>query len=249
MSQSKKPAAPDIFAAYEPEAPVATEFRRLFVRIKRLGGDEGAHSVMITSARRGEGKTTAAAQLALTAALHGNRKVVLVDVDLRRPRIHSVTGLEQRPGLTEVLRWQSTLDAALRDTPLPNLKVLPSGKVLNSPSALLESPRLKEMLDELKARFDFLVLDAPPVIPVTDPMVLAPLVDVTLLVVMAGETPRAVVQRAKALLEDADARKLGVVVNNVDEVLPYYYDYRYYGYGYESNVSPAEGPADGRETR
>jgi capsular exopolysaccharide synthesis family protein len=241
--------APDIFSSYEPEAPVATEFRRLFVRIKRLGGEAGVKTLMVTSARRGEGKTTAASQLALTAALHGNRSVVLVDVDLRRPRIHTVTGLQQRPGMTEVLRLQSTLDAALQSSPLQNLKVLASGKVQHTPSALLESPRLHELLDELRARFDFVVLDAPPVIPVTDPMVIAPLVDVTLLVVMAGETPRAVVQRAKALLLDAEARKLGVVMNNVDEVLPYYYDYRYYGYGYESTVSPAETPEQGRERK
>jgi capsular exopolysaccharide synthesis family protein len=240
-------ATPDIFAAYQPEAPVATEFRRLFVRIKRLGGDAGVKTLMVTSARRGEGKTTAASQLALTAALHGNRRVALVDVDLRRPRVHTVTGLEQRPGLTEVLRMQAPLEAALRTTPLANLKVLPSGKVQHAPSVLLESPRMRETLEELKARFDFVVLDAPPVIPVTDPMVLAPLVDVTLLVIMAGETPRAVVQRARALLEAAEVRKLGVIMNNVDEVLPYYYDYRYYGYGYESHESPAEPPAQGRE--
>jgi capsular exopolysaccharide synthesis family protein len=239
----------DIFKAYQPEAPVATEFRRLYVRIKRLGGEAGVKTLMVTSARRGEGKTTAASQLALTSALHGHRRVALVDVDLRRPRIHTVTGLEQRPGMTEVLRWQAPLDAALRDTPVPNLKVLPSGKVLHAPSALLESPRLRELLEELKARFDFVVLDAPPVIPVTDPMVIAPMVDVTLLVVMAGETPRAVVQRAKTLLQEAEVRSLGVVMNNVDEVLPYYYDYRYYGYGYGSQPGPAETPGEGSERK
>ncbi|HVP40135.1 MAG TPA: CpsD/CapB family tyrosine-protein kinase [Candidatus Saccharimonadales bacterium] len=243
-----KPETPNMFAAYQPESPVAIEFRRLFVRVKRLGAAGGVHTLMVTSARRGEGKTTAASQLALTAALHGHRQVLLVDLDLRRPRVHAVTGLPQRPGVTEVLRRSSSLDEALCDTPLANFKVLPSGRVQHAPSVLLESPRLRELLEELKTRFEFVVLDAPPVIPVTDPMVFAPLVDVTLLVVMAGETPRAVVQRAKALLQDAEVQRLGVVVNNVDEVLPYYYDYRYYGYSYESHESPAEAPAEGKES-
>ncbi len=244
MAPLQKPKT--LFEDYRAESPMATEFRRLFVRMKRLAGDAPLQTLLITSASRGEGKTTAATQLAMTAALYGRRSVALVDLDLRRPRVHEVTGVSQRPGATDVLSGQVALHAALKSTPIPNFAVLPSGRIQHGPSAMLASPRMRELIEDLKSRYDFVVVDAPPVIPVTDPMVLAPLVDATLLVVMAGETPRQVVARARSLLVDTGTRLLGVIVNNVDEVLPYHYDYNYYGY--ETDSSPEEPISNGKES-
>ncbi len=242
-------AAPkSIFETFDAESPMATEFRRLFVRMKRLAGEQGVRSLMITSSQRDEGKTTAASHLALTAARYGNKPVVLVDFDLRRPRIHQVMGLLQKGGVADVLRGQIPLEEALKSTPLDNLTVLTSGRSMNSPSGLLDSPATQALLEGLRARFDLVIVDAPPVIPVTDPMLIAPQVDATLLVVMAGEVPRAVVKRAAGMIRDSGARLLGVVVNNLDEVLPYYYDYTYYGYE-STSPPPAAPPAAGKEPR
>lgn len=237
-----------IFESLEAESPMATEFRRLFVRMKRLAGEQGVRSLMITSSQRGEGKTTAASHLALTAARYGNKPVALVDFDLRRPRIHEVTGLPLKGGVADVLRGQLTIESVLKRTPLDNLTVVTGGRSMSSPSGLLDSPATHALLDGLRARFDLVIVDVPPVIPVTDPMLIAPLVDATLMVVMAGEVPRAVVKRAAGMIRDSGARLLGVVVNNLDEVLPYYYDYSYYGY--ESTSPPvAAPPAAAKEPR
>ena len=221
---------------------MATEFRRLLVRVRRIAGERGVRLLMVTSARRGEGKTTTATHLALTAALHGKGEVVVVDLDLRRPRVHSALGVQQRLGVTDVLCGDAALEGALKDTPVRNLKALTSGRPMQSPSTLLGGPAVRGMFSRLRSRFELVLVDTPPVIPVTDAMVLAPEVDGTLLVVMAGETPRAVVQRARQLMVEADARLLGVVVNNVDEVLPYYYDYKYYGYETEEVPEGLPGP-------
>ena len=237
-----------IFETYDAESPMATEFRRLLVRAKRLAGEKPMHTVMLTSARRGEGKTTAATHLALTAALYGNRPVALVDMDLRRPRVHEVMDLPQRGGVSEILRGQLNFEAALKATPFANLQVLTSGRTHHSPSSLLDSPMTRALLEALKARFDLTVVDAPPVVPVTDPMILAPQLDATILVVRAGEVPRAVVQRARQMLSDTGARILGAVVNNLDEVLPYYYDYQYYGYE-PTNPVTSDPPGEGKESR
>jgi capsular exopolysaccharide synthesis family protein len=194
---------------------------------------------MVTSSQRDEGKTTAATHLALTAARYGTKKVVLVDLDLRRPRIHSVTGLPQKQGVVDVLRGELPIESTFKSTPLPNLTVMTSGRALASPSGLLDSPALGAMLSSLKQKFELVIVDAPPSIPVTDPMLIGPQVDATLLVVMAGEVPRQVVRRAAAMIKDSGARLLGVIVNNLDEVLPYYYDYNYYGY--ETTPTPPGG--------
>ena len=239
-------AARSLCDTFDRESPIATEFRRLYVRARRLAGDGGMRTVLVTSARRGEGKTTAAAHLALTAALHGDRAVALIDMDLRRPRVHALFGVPQGPGVAEVLKGRVPAVAAIQDTAVANLKVMTSGRVSGPPAGLLEGGMTGVLLEELRARFDFVVLDAPPVIPVTDPMVIAPRVDATLLVVMAGETPRAVVQRARSVIQDCGARLLGVVVNNLDEVLPYYYDYQYYGYQTEQEDGEAGADKESR---
>ncbi len=219
-----------ILEEYDVESPEATEFRRLYSRLRRTGEGEPIKSVLITSAVRGEGKSTTAAHLAITVARYRKTKTLLVDGDLRKPRIHDLFQLRNQPGLSEVLAGTASLKSCFKSTSLEDLKVLTAGNARLSPSESFDSDRMKDVFEEMRFYFDAIIVDTAPVIVVSDPIILGSEVGGVLLVVMAGKTPREVVKRAKDILADSNVKILGVVLNNADEVLPYYYDYRYYGY-------------------
>jgi capsular exopolysaccharide synthesis family protein len=166
----------------------------------------------------------------LTVARHKKTKTVLVDADLRKSSVHKYTGLQRSPGLVECLTGERSIMECVLDTPIDSLKVLPAGRYEASPSYLFDSHRLSEVFAELKFYFDTVIVDSPPVIPVSDPVILVPEMDAVLLVVMAGVTSRDLVLRARDVLRDVDANLVGIVVNNHAEVLPYYYNAKYYGY-------------------
>ncbi len=218
--------------AYDVESPVATEFRRLYSRLRKADGQGPVKSVLVTSALRGEGKSTTSAYLAITMARHRKTRTLLVDGDLRKPKLHDFFQLGGRPGLSDVLAGSISLKECFKDTSVEQLKVLTAGNATLSPSEFFESERMKGIFEEMNFYFDAIVVDAAPVIAVSDPVILGSEIDRVILVVMAGKTPREVVRRAKDILTDSGVNVLGVVLNNVDEVLPYYYDYGYYGYSY-----------------
>jgi len=218
--------------AMEEESPIATEFRRLLTRLSQRYAKNDVRSILVTSATSGEGKTTTAVYLAAAIARHQGLRTVLVDADLRQPDVHSFLGISRGRGLSDVLSQSRSLEASLQPTSNRNLSVLTAGSRSISPSKAIESPQMREVLRQLKDWFDMVVVDTAPVVPVCDPLVLGPQVDGVLLVVMAGRTPREVVRRARDLLVDVNANLLGVVLNNASEILPYHYDYRYYGYHY-----------------
>ncbi len=212
------------------DSPVATEFHRLYSKLTLLGAQKKLSVLLVTSARRGEGKTTTSAFLAQSAAVHSDKKVVVVDCDLRRPRLHEVFGVSQRTGMSDVLGTLVPLGSVIKSTELPNLKLITSGRVIGVPTALFESSTFKATVAELRANFDLVIIDSAPVLPVADAFFISANCDGVLLVVMAGRTPVEVVARAGELLSEGGANLLGAVINNVEEVLPYYYDYQYYGY-------------------
>jgi len=220
----------DLFALFQDESPAGTEFRRIHVRLQREAGDTALRTIQVTSARRGEGKSTVTAHLALTVARHVQGRVLLVDCDLRKPRVHELYGLPQARGMTDFMRGILPLKAVIKDTPQPNLKAITSGRVISGPSKLFLTDVIQQSFARLTAEFDLIFVDSPPLLPVSDPLLLAPEMDGVLLTVLAGKTPRQVVRRAKDLLATVEANVVGVVVNNASEALPYYYDYKYYGY-------------------
>lgn len=219
-----------IYDIFNQESPIATEMRRLYSNIRHIHGQGDMRSLLITSANRGEGKSTIASHLALTVARFRGKKSLIVDADLRRPRLHQVFGVPQEPGLLECLEGRIDPLDAVKDTSVENLKVIPSGKKVSSPSHLFEGDILSEIFEKIRFYHDIVIVDSAPVIPVSDPMLISSEVDGVILVILAGRTPRNVALRAKNILLDASSNLLGVVVNNLSEVLPYYYDYRYYGY-------------------
>jgi capsular exopolysaccharide synthesis family protein len=214
---------------YAEESPEGTEFRRLAKRVLDLCQPSGSVSLMVTSSMRGEGKTTVASHLAISLARR-KKNVLLVDADLRRPRIHHLFDFDRENGLVEILEGQLAIEAAWHSATPENLKVITGGRMTRSPSKLFENDRLAKLIGKLKAKFDIIIFDFPPTIPVSDPEVVGKMVDGILYVFLAGKTPREVGQRGISILEKAQAKILGVVVNDLTEVLPYHYRYRYYKY-------------------
>lgn len=219
-----------IYEIFDQESPIATEMRRLYSNIRHGQSKRDMRSFLVTSSHRGEGKSTVASHLALTVARFRGKKSLIVDADLRRPRLHDIFDVPMEPGLAECLEGKLDPLKAVKETPEPNLKVIPAGRLLKSPAHLFEGDVLSEIFEKIKFYYDIVIVDSAPVIPVSDPMLISSEVDGVILVILAGKTPRNVALRAKNILTDADANILGAVVNNLSEVLPYYYDYRYYGY-------------------
>ena len=219
-----------IYDIFDQESPIAKEMRRLYSNIRHGHSKRDMRSFLVTSAHRGEGKSTVASHLALTVARFRGKKSLIVDADLRRPRLHEIFDVPKEPGLAECLEGNLDPLKAVKETPEENLKVIPAGKMLHSPAHLFEGEVLSEIFEKIKFYYDIVIVDSAPVIPVSDPMLISSEVDGVILVLLAGRTPRHVAMRAKNILADADANILGAVVNNLSEVLPYYYDYRYYGY-------------------
>lgn len=220
---------------FEPESAFATEFRRLLHRLPLFGNKPEMKSLMITSAMLGEGKSTVCSFLAIAAAVQTGLKTLIIDCDLRRPVIHKQFGLECEYGLTDIIREGFSLQDALKKTRIDKLDIITAGHLHQHPSEDLDVETVGSVLNELKFYYDLIILDTAPVLPVSDPMLLATKVDGILLVVKAGETNRKLVVRALDILSTSSERILGVVLNNMKNVLPYYYDHSYYAYRYRES--------------
>lgn len=221
-----------IYDLYHPESVVGTEFRRLLHNITRPVNGISRSSFLITSAMLAEGKSTVSAYLGLTAASHKKRKTIVIDADLRRPTLHLAFDVPLEGGLTDLIDGKVNAEDAFKSTNSPNLWLLTAGTMKRNPTELFESQSVKEAIEKVKFYFDLVFIDTAPILPVSDPLVLAPEVDGVLLVVKAGETQREVISRAVDILRNVDANISGVVLNNARSVLPYHYNYQYYGYSY-----------------
>ncbi len=198
-----------LVALAAPESPAAVQYRVLLQRLDRLSERRTLRVVAVTSAGRGEGRTTVAANLALTAAKDG-RPTVLVEADLRRPALARLFGLAPRAGLAEVIA--GTAEIATATGRVGSLAVLCAGEV-RDPGASARSPRAAAVIESLRAAYELVVLDAPPAIAFSDGDRIAAAADGAIVVVRAHDTPRAVVRLAVDALGD---RAVGVVLNGVD---------------------------------
>lgn len=226
-----------------PDSPHAEAYRVLRTNMqfaKKDGGPVG--SIAIVSGGAGEGKSTTLFNLAYVCATLGD-KVLIVDSDLRRPVQHTFLGLSNRFGLTNVLLKEAPVEEAIKTTSLPNLHFLPSGKLPRSSLGLLDSQRMRELVRTLKARYDIVLFDSPPIIGVSDASVLASEVDGVLLVVQYRKYPRDISARARRMLDNVGANVLGVVLNNINILRDdnyYYYHSYYYHYDRSSESTPPE---------
>lgn len=213
---------------HEPNSPAAEAYRSLRTSVQFLGLDRSLGIIEVTSASAGEGKTTTLANLGVALARAG-QQVIVVCCDLRKPRLHEFFGLSNTVGFTSVLVGDVGLSTALQRVPgMDRLRVLASGPIPPNPSELLASDRAGELLTVLAQQADVVLVDAPPVLPVTDAVVLANRVDATLLVVTANQSTQKHVARAAEILGQVDAPLVGTVLNGVDSEGGYGYEYGYY---------------------
>ncbi len=221
---------PYLVSLADSTSPAAEAYRTLRTSVQFLGLDQPMRILQITSANPQEGKTTTLANLAVALARSGST-VAIVCCDLRRPRVHEFFGLSNEVGFTSVLLGKVGLAAAMQPVPeQPRLSLLASGPLPPNPSELLSSKRTVEVLGSLQAEYDIVLIDAPPVLPVTDALVLSGRVDATLLVAVAGATTRKEAARAVELLRQVDAPLVGAVLNGVDTEGSYGYAYQSYRY-------------------
>jgi polysaccharide biosynthesis transport protein len=231
----------ELVAQHLPKSQMSEAFRALRTSILLSQADHPPQVILVTSALPREGKTTAAANLAVTLAQLGDR-TVLVDADLRKPGIGRLLNLAggKYSGLSSHLAGVSSLDLVSVPHPaIPNLVAIPTGPLPPNPADLLSSHKLVDAIAELRTKFKFIVIDSPPVMAATDAVILSVQADGVLLVVRSGETPKEAFTRTRDLLNSVKCRILGVVLNAVDSSAPdYYYSYRYYPY------SSGYGPQD-----
>jgi len=204
-------------------------FRSLRTALAFSGGASTGRVVVVTSSQPLEGKTTTASNLAIALAL-GGEKVLLVDADLRRPNLHKTLGVENTVGLSHLLTGQSTPREAIRESGTADLWVMTAGQVPPNPSELLASDRMKALLGPSSAWFDWVIVDTPPVLAVTDAVILAPLAAGVAFVIRSEMTPRRHVRRALETLMTGGPKLHGIVLNGVDLERNKYYYSRYYGY-------------------
>jgi capsular exopolysaccharide synthesis family protein len=231
-------------AQHLPKSQMSEAFRALRTSILLSRADHPPQVILVTSALPREGKTTAAANLAVTLAQLGD-STVLVDADLRKPGIGRLLNLGggKYAGLSSYLAGVSSLDQVCVPHPtIPNLVAIPTGPIPPNPADLLSSYKLADGIAELRTKFKFIVIDSPPVMAATDAVILSVQADGVLLVVRSGETPKAAFTRTRDLLNSVKCRILGVVLNAVDSSAPdYYYSYRYYPYSYGYGPQEAAG--------
>ncbi|WP_281885446.1 CpsD/CapB family tyrosine-protein kinase [Paenibacillus sp. YYML68] len=211
-----------------PKSPISEAYRTLRTNIQFSAIDEDLRILMVTSAGPGEGKSTTLTNLAVAYA-QTDLKVVLIDADLRKPTMHHTFTQTNRWGLTSVLAGQAQLDEVIRETYIPNLSIITAGPIPPNPSEMLSSKRMTALLDELKSRYDIVLIDTPPALAVTDAQIVATKCDGVILVVDSGKVKRDMAIKAKANLDHVKARILGVVLNNMDRKNAESYYYYYYG--------------------
>jgi capsular exopolysaccharide synthesis family protein len=231
---------PELIVHEHPTSGVAEAARALRTNILFMSPDRQFKTLLVTSAAPSEGKTTVACCIAIAMAQAG-RRVALLDCDMRRPRVHRVFGKSNDVGVTTALINFDTVDEIVRPTSVPNLSIITTGPLPPNPAEILHSESFGKLLKILASRFDHVVLDSPPVAPVTDAAILSTRVDATILVIRAFETSKELARRAVRALRDVGNRNVGTVLNAVNFDRREYGYYQYYQYrreGYSSEPAP-----------
>ncbi len=227
------------------ESPHAEAYRVLRTNILFGRKSEGMNTMTVVSGGAAEGKSTTILNLAIVLAQNGAR-VLLVDTDLRRPSLHKALKTSNSVGMTNYLLKQNTLEEVIQTTPVAGLDFLPSGKLPSSSLGILNSPHFHEFVQEVKKRYDFVLLDSPPILGVSDASILVREVEMTLLVVQHRKYPQAMNVRAKQTIDKFGGNLLGVVLNNINlSTDSYYYYYSGYGYGYTNQNQADEDKPNG----
>lgn len=232
----------DLFVHNFPKSQVSESCRAIRTNLMFMSADQPANRILITSPSPQEGKTTVAVNLAIAMAQSGS-SVLLVDTDMRRPRVHKAFNVRPRKGISTLVLGESTLDESIIQTDIPNLSILTCGPAPPNPAELMHTESFHRALDSLSERFERVIFDSPPIAVVTDAAILSKLVDGTLLIVKSMKTTRDAAKHAVSVLNDIEANILGAVLNDLDLSNRkygkhyYYYYYKKYGYYYSEEES------------
>lgn len=230
------------------ESPHAEAYRVLRTNLLFSRKDSNLNSIAIVSAGAGEGKSTTVFNLATIFAQNGNR-VVMVDSDLRRPVLHKMLRVTNSIGMTNYLLKQNALEEVIQTTSLPTLDFMASGKLPSSSLGILSSTQMKELITDLKQRYDFVFFDSPPIMGVSDASILASVVDMTLQVIQYRRYPQPMNIRAKQMIEKVGGNLVGIVLNNInmsqDENYYYYSGYYHDYYSKNEDATPPAAPETG----
>lgn len=232
----------DLLTLYNPDSVASEAFKTIRTALLLSFPEVPPRTILVTSSRAGEGKTFVATNLAISLA-QLDKKVVLVDADMRNPRIHRIWSTRNDVGLSRFLTSDAKATDVLQMSKVKNLSLITSGAKTPRPAELLSSKRLDQLLEQLFAMFDHVIIDSPPVMPVADSVILAHKSESVVLVIHGGATPRDIVQMSKQKLSRADAVMAGVVLNHIDLADPYYY------YSYYSNYSYRYGADNTKNAR
>jgi receptor protein-tyrosine kinase len=223
---------PAIIAFHDRYSAISEQYRSVQARLLTMNTARVPQVIAVTSAIPEEGKSVSAVNLSLVMAEGGEHRILLADGDFRRTCIARMLGIPDKPGLAEVLSGEVSLNEALQSTPLPNLKVLPAGKVRDSAYAeLLGGPATATVLSDLRSAFDYTFLDTPPITTVSDVCLLAPRCDGAMIVIQMRRTPEPTVQQAVRALQANNVKVIGCILSRFQERGAGYYE-RYYSYYY-----------------
>lgn len=227
-SDSKGP----IYMTSEPKSPTAEAFRTIRTGLLLSSATKQLKVILLTSATPNEGKTTTAVNLAVAMAQMGE-KVLIIDGDLRRHNLHDFFDIDGETGIADVIIDPGKLSQAIvRLAEYPNLNILPGGKTPPNPSEILGSERMKELIARMRQHYDRVIIDSPPLLAFSDPLILSSLADGVILVVWGGKTAAELIRKAISHLRGIEAKILGVVLNKIDTTRHSYYYYPYYSYYY-----------------
>jgi polysaccharide biosynthesis transport protein len=221
----------DLITIASPKSTASESYRGIRTSLFFSAADNAPRAILVTSAAPSEGKTITAANIAITMAQAGNR-LLLIDCDMRRPKLHRLFNVPRDRGLSNILVGTCGVDEAIIHSTIPGIDIIVSGPVPPNPSEMLGSQNMTDFLETVRGRYDRIVLDSPPITAVTDAVILSRLVDGVLLVIRAGETHREIVKNGIGLLQAANARILGAILNGVTMGRDSYYYYQYYYYYY-----------------
>ncbi len=222
---------------FDPKNPVSEAYRIFHTNLHFITPDTPIKSILVSSAGPGEGKSTTAANLAITSARMGNN-TLLLDMDLRRPVIHKIFHVAEHPGISELLLKKNKMEDVIKSTSIEKLKIVTGGYLPPDPTELIGSKLVQQLLDQFKKQFDMVIIDSPPIVAVADSLLLSVQVSGTVLVVSSGQTNKRILRKAKQQIEDVGGEILGALLNKVKPTNLYgssYYNYHEYLRYYSKN--------------
>lgn len=217
-----------IISYNDPKSVISEQYRAIRTNIEYSNVDQNTKTILVTSSDKNEGKTTTVSNLAVSFA-NLNKKVLLIDCDLRNASIHKMFKINNIYGLTDILAKDRAVDKCIQETELENLYVLTAGAIPPNPAEILSSEKMKNLIEDLKNIYDYIFIDTPPIGLVTDAGVLSSFIDGVVLVVKSESVEKKYLEETKKKLDAVDARILGAILNSYKSEQKDYNYYSYYG--------------------